>query len=615
MDIFEKNIVALETHYDVLFSQGLKKLQADKVAERVGVRKSSVGTELLMLVKDHRIWNLNSRLDPETAADIYAEACQIKKFGVYLIFGFLDGRHIRHILKKCDSTNRLIICIPDIEVFYATCCVFDLADLIEEQRILFYVPEIGHRIKKVLKEIIDYTNSRLVDFFILPGQDALYPKLCEEFIEQTIDIMRDIIIMKSTYEAFDRKIPQNTLFHMKNMIHHSNHEQLRKVLEQAGATKLPVIIVSAGPSLDKNIHTLKLAEGKAFIVVVDAALRTVIRAGIRPDMVCTVDPNVPERFYEGIDLSQIIWSCTYTTKPWILKNYGKKAFYYGYFCKYWSNELKEELGYNFPDIVSGGSVSIEAFMLARYLGFEKVILIGQDLAFTGGVSHTKGVGDVLGKNDEYIKSRYLMQVEGIDGSILDTDFQMWYYKQWFEKVIKRHADEIEVIDATEGGALIQGTKICTLQEAIQAECKAAIDIYKLALQISPAFSQEQKKKMFEKLGELKSLVEQFEQRITHNIKEQKRILKIASSGFTDQKMIQELTWILQQSEELKQDIVMDMVISYARKEEYEFGEHIYDEEDMSIETLVQQSIKLFEGYQKGCKLLLEDIEEFIIKDI
>lgn len=614
MDVFAKNIAALELRFSQL-SQELKKLDINKIGARIGVRQTSLGNEILVMEQNGRLWNLNSRLDPETAAALYAEACQIKKFGIYLIFGFSDGRHIRQILQKCDSTNRVIVCIPDIEVLYAACCQFDLTDLFENGTVMFYAPEVNGSIENVLKDIIDYTNSKLVDFFILPGQDALYSEQCETFMEQAIEVMRNIVVMKSTRQAFDRKIPQHTLFHMKNLICHSNHEQLRRALEEAGATELPVIIVSAGPSLDKNIYMLKKAQGKSFIIVVDAALRTVLKEGIRPDMVCTVDPKVPDRFYEGVDLSDIIWSCTATSRPWVVANHGKKIFYYGFFGKYWSTELKRALGYDFPNVESGGSVSIEAFMLSWYLGFKKIVLIGQDLAFTGGVSHTKGIGNALGDNDAYIKRRYLMQVEGVDGSILDTDFQMWYYKQWLEKLIKRFQGELEVIDATEGGALIQGAEIRTLEETIEAECKKEIDIYQIELNIPSAFSDVQQQEMLEKIRALKTIVQNFQERVAKDIEKQKQVLKMAKSKYVNASIVgRELKWMLQQSEMLKQELIMDMVVPYAQKEEYEFGDNIYAEENMSVKDLIRQSINLYEGYQKGCELLLEDIEEFVMNE-
>ena len=107
------------------------------------------------------------------------------------------------------------------------------------------------------------------------------------------------------------------------------------------------------------------------------------------------------------------------------------------------------MGAPVPDIPSGGCVSATAFALACYLGFRKLILIGQDMAFTGGISHTAGIEGAFGDNDEYIKSRNRIQVEGIDGTMLETDFQMWYYKKWFEKAIRANEGLIEVIDATE----------------------------------------------------------------------------------------------------------------------------------------------------------------------
>ena len=57
----------------------------------------------------------------------------------------------------------------------------------------------------------------------------------------------------------------------------------------------------------------------------------------------------------------------------------------------------KEVGYVFPSVTSGGSVSTEAFMIALHLGFRKIILIGQDLAFVGGKTHTSGVENAVRK--------------------------------------------------------------------------------------------------------------------------------------------------------------------------------------------------------------------------
>lgn len=93
-----------------------------------------------------------------------------------------------------------------------------------------------------------------------------------------------------------------------------------------------------------------------------------------------------------------------------------------------------------------------------------------------------------------------MEVEGSDGTMLQTDFQMWYYKQWFEKAIRDGGDRMRVIDATEGGAKIEGAENMKMSEVVAGECPAEFDFRKIEQAIPPAFSVEEQQKL-EKLTE------------------------------------------------------------------------------------------------------------------
>nr|MCU0927573.1 DUF115 domain-containing protein [Hydrogenophaga sp.] len=53
---------------------------------------------------------------------------------------------------------------------------------------------------------------------------------------------------------------------------------------------MPAILVSPGPSLDKNIHLLREAQGKALLLAPLQTLRRLHLAGIRPDFVLVLDP-------------------------------------------------------------------------------------------------------------------------------------------------------------------------------------------------------------------------------------------------------------------------------------------------------------------------------------
>lgn len=485
MDFFEKNILSLKKRYSYI----VEKLDEKKDIDECGVEYNN-GTAVLYKIYNNRRWNLNSKWNAQTAAEIYAERYNIQLYGVYFVFGFSDGKYIRELARKLDDTNLMVVCIPDFTLFSITCRYFDLTDIFENERIIVYFSEMERNAEGLFRQLVGYTRIKLLEFCILPGYDIVYHDECETFMDAVLECMRNEIMNKETHLAFDRQIPQHMLYHTKHMLPYSNINQLKQELLTKDIEDIPAIIVSAGPSLDKNVHLLKEAKGKAFIIAVDASIRTVMQAGVQPDLLCSVDPNSPERFFSGLDLKDVCWACNQWTNMNLLDTYAEHILYFGSFGDTWNDILKQNLGYEFPNVVSGGSVSTEAFMIALQMGFKNIVLIGQDLAFTGGVSHTKGIEDALGDNDSYIKSRQIVEVEGINGERLQTDYQMWFYKQWFEKVIRIYKDKIYVIDATEGGARIEGAEIKSLEEVIKTQCNKELDVHKIEQKILPMFSVE-----------------------------------------------------------------------------------------------------------------------------
>ncbi|WP_373845633.1 6-hydroxymethylpterin diphosphokinase MptE-like protein, partial [Clostridium sp.] len=73
---------------------------------------------------------------------------------------------------------------------------------------------------------------------------------------------------------------ENNFTNMKKLIESPSIECVKDKYKD-----IPAIIVSAGPSLDKNISELKRAEGKALIIATDAVLTTLKNHGIVPDAV------------------------------------------------------------------------------------------------------------------------------------------------------------------------------------------------------------------------------------------------------------------------------------------------------------------------------------------
>lgn len=592
----------------------VEKLNSLEIDETVTVEHAKNDTSVLTIQVNGRKWFLNSRLHPQMAARLYVQRYPIRKFGTYFIFGLSDGKHIREFLKQCDDTNHVIVYEPDAAIFRTSCDNFDLTDIFADERFRLCVPEVTEDVETIMRYTLQYTDLMVIEFCILPAYDILYREECENFMDTILDRLQDEIVRKSTRLGFDRMVPRHTLYNMKHMIGCRNIYQIAQAMQGIDVSEIPAVIVSAGPSLDKNIQELRKAEGKAFIVVVDAALRTVLRAGIRPDIVCTIDPESPDRFFENLDLEGISWCCDRVTRPWIMEHFGKKVYYYGFFEQYWNEILDENTDYPFPDIPSGGCVSAIAFSLACYLGFRRLVLVGQDMAFTGGISHTVGIEGAFGDNDEYIQSRHLIQVEGLDGTMLETDFQMWYYKKWFEKAIRVNEEMLEVIDATEGGAKIEGAQIMTLKDVVESYCEQSFVFAEMEKNIDSAYSEEKQTRLLQALREMKPLTMALKKKIKAGIRLQEQILHdLKKKKLQPNRMKAELSDMLKKNDDLEHMPVFDMMVSYAQKEEYELGDRIYEKEEMPVEELVERNLALYQGYEKAAEMLLEDIEEYVMQ--
>ena len=111
-----------------------------------------------------------------------------------------------------------------------------------------------------------------------------------------------------------------------------------------------------------------------------------------------------------------------------------------------------------------------AFSLAQYMACEPIILIGQDLAIAG--NKTNAEGAVLGtEQDSYLREPRLMVPANAGGEI-ETTRSLKLYLDAYNNDMVSHPGT--VINATEGGALINRTQIMPFAEAIDKHLTADI---------------------------------------------------------------------------------------------------------------------------------------------
>lgn len=239
----------------------------------------------------------------------------------------------------------------------------------------------------------------------------------------------------------------------------------------------PAIIVASGPSLDKNIDILSEAQDKALIITCDASLEACKKHGVRPDAIASIERDIPtyQYYYQGKEFDKdlvllgpvVLW-------PEIFETFhGKKIVTNKVDSgveKWWADNFE---GLEFLN--QGHSSAHVAFACARYAGCNPIILIGQDLAYTNEKKHSDLTHtEFEGKNDSR-ESDGLM-VEDIYGDMVPTDTIYNLFRKWIELQIV-NTPGLTVIDATEGGAKIDGSKILTLRESIDTYCKKNMEYH------------------------------------------------------------------------------------------------------------------------------------------
>lgn len=299
--------------------------------------------------------------------------------------------------------------------------------------------------------------------------------LCwRQFIREDV-IEKDILYFSEFYRSLGAMINIKTLY--KNTNIHATHIFLRNSLINAplahyridisnfsGAlANKPFLIVAAGPSLNKQLPLLSKYQENFNILAVDTVWPILEEYGIIPDLVFALDARSKPSWPRNGIANQTCLSVDIGCAPKLVWSHDQNHLFSS--TSEQIRRLLEFLGVQIDILPTGGSVATSAFNFARFLGGNPIVLIGQDLALTGGKDHADGYLHVY--SNDFLKARVEagFDVEGYYGDRVKTEKQLLYYKTWYEDQVKNYP-EVMVINSTEGGAKIQGC----LQVPFKAVC-------------------------------------------------------------------------------------------------------------------------------------------------
>ena len=388
--------------------------------------------------------------------------------GTILVFGMGLGYIAKRLLDQREQFQYLIIFEADLSVFKLALSSVDLNAVLSDDRVIICagVPEnVDTVLKPATRALMleDIHTHKLLSCFQI---NEAYEKLAS----MVFDHVSALNIDGSTRSNHGRVFIENRLRHLTSMHHDRMLEELTGKF-----SGVPALMIAAGPSLDKNIDQIHKAMGKSVIIAVDTALPVLLAHGIVPDFVTAIDFNDP--IFEKIapvaskpvahDIKMICTSWVACSVP---KVFPAKAYYWAF----GGNPLERWIQTLFGGKVGiggAGTVAHLNFAAAVIMGCDPLIFVGQDLAHSYDREHASNVVFTGTETMEKV-SKDALWVKGVDGKPVVTTRVLHGYRVLFEQWIEK--SDRRVINASQGGAWIQGADHMLLADAIESFCHKKI---------------------------------------------------------------------------------------------------------------------------------------------
>jgi hypothetical protein len=317
-----------------------------------------------------------------------------------------------------------------------------------------------------------------------PALEQAYPDQAADFRERLEAYVQEYKTGALTYLCSAADWLTLTLGNLPTMQRHPSVEALRGI-----ARGWPVVIPSPGPSLDGSLAELAALRDRVVVVSPSQTLRALTAAGIQPDLVIVADSQRLDYHFEGVP-RQAWRNLVVATKchPAVTELPAERRFFYSLPPNPLSDAFYALRGETRAELPPGHSVSNVAFNLALAMEAAPIVLVGQDLCFSGEQMYCRGAidgGQALEfspdggqvsfrrfasklrlsseeQRDEYQRRlevpHQVVWVKGQDGQPRRTSVSLRAMLTWFERQAESLDDAGRLVNASLGGALIRGMR-------------------------------------------------------------------------------------------------------------------------------------------------------------
>ncbi|HEF6807057.1 TPA: motility associated factor glycosyltransferase family protein, partial [Campylobacter jejuni] len=407
MTILEKNIQALLSGVNEPLGNKLLNFIQNKTCSRFNIDEN-----LNIYDKTHNVF-MYENLEEEINFFYQSILEKTPRYPFVCIYGIGNALLIKNLAKHY---KHLFVFESEIELFILALSVMDLSEELCSGKI--YLVDIKEERVDIqllilfdMKDMFEYLS--LYEMFVNNSfykqfqQDDWYKAntLCEKNIEVIVRNLNSSLHIG--FECYSHLL-QNIPFMLESI-------PFQRILNERKNKFDNAIVVSAGPSLAKQLPLLKAYQDKAVIFCADGALSMLEKEGIVPDYVTNLDySDWSIKFFQNKENKTSLNVLSCATHPSLVHFLDNKSVVLR------DDPLYQRFNLNdFGYIDTGTHVSHFSYTLALALGFKNIIMIGQDLAFDEeGNSHSKGFSYGEQFSEETIVPTLQVQAYGGKGEVL-----------------------------------------------------------------------------------------------------------------------------------------------------------------------------------------------------
>lgn len=403
---------------------------------------------------------------------ILLDSLKNEKIDHMLFYGIGLGHHIDYFQQQFPNVPYSVY-EPKLEIVHYFCTNRSFESLDTPKWRDLAIETSANSSSYFLRQFIDKTPGT-ISLCILPSYEYLFEQEISRFKQEFEQVLKHKKGNRIVSHKFSQFWIQNSLNNFKEICQTPNIFQKKKSFENK-----PVVLVSAGPSLEEEIPYLKQIkqDQSAYIFTAGSALSALISHGLYPDAACSYDPH-PENgkvFSKVIDqqiaeIPIIFGSCIGGD---ILTHYHGTKLHMITTQDTVGSYLFPSQRTGYPVIRDASSIAVVTLQLLCLLQCGPIILVGQNFAYRNGYQYAGGIDyinpqkTIDPKHSEHIPDVYGGTV-ATNPSFKSMRDEMSIYIRMFKKQ--------DVINTTKGGAAIAGAPFRELKEVIQQLVPYSIDV-------------------------------------------------------------------------------------------------------------------------------------------